>query len=322
MNRPLPFSFAVLAGAVACSGSGSGSPGDSGPPDTQTDGHPAPEDSGKGGHDASPGKDAAPDASKPKTTIAKARSGNVTTAITVDAFVTALAGVPKDYPGWYIEDPAGGPNSGVAVYCDPLGSTVCSVPEPALHDLIEITGSIVTYKGQLQLEPTAMTVIQHHAKFPPIATVTAKDIAPTANSPYRGVFVKLEISSPTELVVDSVTPAVLFDTNCGTVPSDAGVEGGAKDGGVEAGLPHCAALCAPPAYSGFRANDGAGNEVYIEAPFFYTDPLQSSPECLGQPGVVPVTVGMSFKSMQGILDVDPYGKVQDLSPVLPSDYSM
>ena len=64
-----------------------------------------------------------------------------------------------------------------------------------------------------------------------------------------------------------------------------------------------------------------GNEVYIEAPFFNTDPLQSSPECLTQSGVVPVTVGMTFSSIQGILDLDPYGQVQYLAPVQPSDYA-
>ena len=62
--------------------------------------------------------------------------------------------------------------------------------------------------------------------------------------------------------------------------------------------------------------------VSAEAPFFNTDPLQSSPECLGQAGVVAVTVGTSFTSMSGILDVDPYAAAQALSPVLPSDYTL
>lgn len=324
MNRSLALFLVGVAGAVGCGSSGGGSP-DSGP-DVQGDGPVGKGDAGEdaghdAGHEAGHPADAGKDSGGgPTTTIAKARAGQVTTSITVDAFVTALAGKPKDYPTWYIEDTAGGENSGVAVYCDPLGSTVCSVPEPALHDLIEITGSIVTYKGQLQLEPTAMKVLQHNAKFPPIPTLTATDIAPMASSPYRGVFVKVAIA--TTLVVDSVTPAALFDTECGKVPSDAGVEGGPKDGGAEAGLPHCAILCEPPVYSGFRANDGAGNEVFIEAPFFYTDPLQSSPECLTQPKVVPVIVGDSFTAMQGILDIDPYGQVQDLAPVLTSDYKM
>ncbi len=66
---------------------------------------------------------------------------------------------------------------------------------------------------------------------------------------------------------------------------------------------------------------GRGNEINIEASFFATDPLQSSPECLTQPGVTPVTVGMTFSSMQGVLDFDPYAQQQQLSPVTPADYA-
>jgi len=61
--------------------------------------------------------------------------------------------------------------------------------------------------------------------------------------------------------------------------------------------------------------------VYFEAPFFHTDPLQSSPECLTQSGVVPVKVGTTFSAMSGILDFDGYASAQALSPVLPADYT-
>jgi len=248
----------------------------------------------------------------PTTTIAAARSSNSTAAIVVKGFVTALAGVPKDYPQWYIEDPAGGPNSGVLVYCDPLLTKACTVTEPALNDLIVVSGSLETYKGQVEMVPTAMTVLQANATPPPVAAVTTADIAPTANSPYRGVFVQVTI--PSKLTVDSVNPAALADTACGAViPAD----GGAPD----AAPPACTNKCEPPLYSGFRANDGAGNEIYVQAPFFYTDPLQSSPECLTGSGVVPVTVGMTFSKMSGVLDVDPYSMMQAVSPVIPADYA-
>jgi hypothetical protein len=298
--------------ALACGTSSSGtSTQDSGSPDVKTDATTPADAAMDASHDAA--KDASQDAPSPTTTIAAARKGNVTTPIIVKAFVTALAGVPKDYPNWYVEDPAGGPYSGVNVYCDPLVTTPCTVPEPALHDLIVVSGSLTTYKGQVELIPTAMTVLQSNATFPHIDTLMAADIAPSADSPYRGVFVKLAISS--KLIVDDVTPTPLFDTECGTPPpGDAGADAG------DAGLPSCSPKCEPPVYSGFRANDGTGDEVYIEAPFFNTDPLQSSPECLTQPGVVPVTDGMTFSSMQGVLDLDPYAKAQALSPVQPSDY--
>ena len=250
------------------------------------------------------------DAGGATTTIAAARQGNVTSSITVNAFVTALAGVPNDYPQWYVEDPGGGPYSGVLVYCDPLVSPACTVPEPALHDLIQVTGTLTTYMGQVEFEPTAMKVLQTNATAPPVATLTAADVAPSANSPYRGVYVKIAIA--TKLIVDSVTPSALADTGCGAVIPPSGGTGVAA----------CTNKCEPPVYSGFSANDGTGNEVYIEAPFFNTDPLQSSPECLGQAGVVAVTVGTAFTSMSGILDVDPYAAAQALSPVLPSDYTL
>jgi hypothetical protein len=267
-----------------------------------------------------------PDGAGATTTIAAARKGNVTTKITVNAFVTALAGVPKDYPDWYIEDPAGGPYSGVDVYCDPADS--CTVPEPALHDLIQVTGALTTYMGQIELIPTSMKVLESNATFPPVATLTATDVAPSGDSPYRGVFVKLAI--PSKLVADDVTPVALFDTECGTPvggdagAAEAGAEAGADAGheGGTGGLPMCSPLCEPPAYSGFRANDGTGDEVYITAPFFNTDPLQSSPECLTQKGVVDVTVGTTFNLMQGVLDIRPYTNSQTISPVLPTDYGI
>jgi len=213
--------------------------------------------------------------------------------------------VPNDYPTWYIEDPAGGPSSGVAVYCDPLVSPACTVSEPALHDLIQISGAISTYMGQAQFIPTAMKVLQSNAAPPPVATLTAAECAPSASSPYRGVFVKLGFAS--KLTVDNVKPAALGDTACGA--------------NLTAAVPACTSLCEPPVYSGFQANDGAGNEVYFEAPFFHTDPLQSSPECLTQSGVVPVKVGTTFSAMSGILDFDGYASAQALSPVLPADYT-
>jgi hypothetical protein len=307
----------AFAGMVACGSSSSGTSAEGGTKDALADNSiPIPaegglHDSGSSGTDAPSGADAA----GATTTIAAARQGNVTTTITVKGFVTALAGVPMDYPTWYIEDLRGGPYSGVAVYCDPDLSS-CAIPnpsqnEPALNDIILVTGKLTTYNGQVELIPTAMTVLESNAPFPPIATLTAADIAPSANSPYRGVFVKLAI--PSKLTVDDVTPAALFDTECGTPPPD----GGLPDGG----LAMCSPLCEPPAYSGFRANDGAGNEVYIEAPFFHTDPLQSSPECLTQTGVVPVTVGTTFSAMSGVLDIDPYAAAQELSPVVTADYT-
>jgi hypothetical protein len=238
------------------------------------------------------------------TTIAAARAGNVTTPITVDAVVTGLHGTPGDYSQWYIEDPAGGPSSGVAVYCDPDLPSCPTLRAPALHTLVRITGALSTYKGSVQLVPTAQVVLQANATPPPVAMLTAADLAPTADSPYRGVVVKVEAA---KLTVDSTTPPALYDTQCDI-------------GATDAGPPLCTG-CEPPTYSGFQVNDGAAHEIYIENFFFYTEHLQNSPECLTQAGVIPVSVGMTFSSMTGVLDFDPYASAQALYPMADSDYT-
>ncbi len=204
------------------------------------------------------------------TTIAQARTQNVTSSITVLAVVTALHGTPGDYSQWYIEDPAGGPSSGVAVYCDPDLASCPTIRAPAVNDLVLITGALSTYKGELQFVPTAQTLVQSSYTPPPIATVPATELIATANSAYRGVLVKLA----SKLTVDNATPASLYDTNCG----------GSSDAGADAGLTLCSG-CEPPTYSGFEVNDGAGHEIYVEDFFFYTDHLQSSP---GSARAVPV----------------------------------
>jgi hypothetical protein len=286
--------------AAACSSSSTTTPAANAGTDSGTDAGTAPGLDGSMTADSSTGSD-----SGATTTIAAARTGNVTTPITVQAVVTALHGAPGDYSQWYIEDPAGGPSSGVVVYCDKDKS--CALPEPALHDLILITGSISNYKGALQLVPTAKSTVQAGAALPPIPTLTMTDLAEGANSPYRGVLVKYDA---TKLTVDNATPAALYDTTCGSASSDAGVDGG----------PPLCAGCSPPTYSGFQANDGQGHEVYIEAFFFNTDHLQSSPECTSAQGAVPVSAGMTFTSIQGVLDYDSYAMAQQISPVSDSDY--
>ena len=264
--------------------------------------------------DATAASDAASDGGA-TTTIAAARQAQVTTPITVTAVVTALHGtIPNDVSEWYVEDPAGGPYSGVVVYCDPDKSACPTIRAPSRGSLVQITGALETYQGQVQLVPTSQTVLSTSGTFPPIPTVSVTELAPSGTSTYRGVLVKL--AAGTTLTVDDVTPPALLNSECTTILAP---DGGADAG--DAGVRSCSYLCSPPAYSGFTANDGKGDEVNIEATFFATDPLQSSPECLGQPGVVPVTKGTTFSAMQGVLDYDGYAKQQQLSPVEASDYA-
>jgi len=316
----VPSAFAACAAiTVACSSSNSsngGNPDDAGP--AADSGH----DSATpvGSSDAGPSSDSGePTTDSGLTTIAAAISGNVTSTITVNAIVTAEHGaIPNDVSEWYVEDLDGGPNSGVVVYCDP-DKTSCpsTIRSPAIWTVVQLTGKLSPYKGQNEFVPTALTILSDAGAGtpPPIPTVTMSDVAPTGTSTYRGVLVKLTAA---KLTVDNVAPSALLDTSCTSVIAP---DGGAWDAGAEGGLASCSPPCEPPAYSGFTANDGNGNEVNIEASFFATDPLQSSPECLTQPGVTPVVVGTTFSSMQGVLDFDPYAGQQQLSPVTPSDYA-
>jgi predicted extracellular nuclease len=231
--------------------------------------------------------------------------GNVTTSITVAAVVTAVQGPSGDEVNYYIEDPAGGPYSGVVVYCDPLETKCPAGPRagnPSVGDYVLITGALSTYKGQLQLAPTAYSKIASGHALPPAIAVQGSDVAAGSSSAqYRGVLVKLAET----LTVTDLTPAALYDTQCGTATADGG--------------PLCTG-CSPPTYSGFQATDAANDVIYVEQYLFPGDPLQSSPECVSMSGQVAVTMGETFPFMEGILDYDPYASAQFMAPRGPSDY--
>jgi predicted extracellular nuclease len=258
--------------------------------------------------DASTGNDASVTGS---TTIAGARAGNVKTPITVTAVVIAVRGDdPMDTKEWYIEDPAGGPNSGIAVYCDHAATTSpcsMSVTAPALHDLVTVTGTITSYKGKLEIAPTAQTVVMSGAALPPIATVTPADLAASGMSNLRGTLVKLA----TKVTVDNVTPQSLYYTKCSMSDGGAGPDGGAT----------LCTGCAPPTYGGFQVNDGSSHELLVENHFYTSEHLQGSPECLTQMGAIPVMNGTTFSSITGVLDFNPTSMVQTLSPVVDADYT-
>ncbi len=327
MRRTIFCLTAVLISACSSSSSNQG-PGDAGADSTTTDTGSQPVDSGS---PTDSGRDSGSDSGGATTTIAQARAGNVTTPITVLAVVTAVRGDnAMDTKEWYIEDPAGGANSGVAVYCNKTGMPACpgSITPPSRQDLVLVTGTLSNFRGKLELDPTAETMMMSNAPLPPVATVQASDLLSSAMSMYRGVLVQFT----NKLTVDDVTPAALYDTQCMMMmggdagATDGGDDGAAAEGGpgdagvVDAGPPFCSG-CQPPTYLGFQAHDSMNNEVLIENHFYTTEHLQNSPECLTQTGAVPVTDGMTFSKMGGILDFDPFGMVQVLSPVVDSDYT-
>jgi predicted extracellular nuclease len=284
---------ASSSGGSSGSGSSSGSSG-SGSSSGSSGG------SSGGASDASDGVDA----SGATTTIAAARTGNVKTSITVAAVVTAVQGPSGDEVNYYIEDPAGGPNSGIVVYCDPLETKCPAEPRagnPSVGDYVLIAGAISTYQGQLQISPTEYTLLASNYPLPAPVMVQGSDIAASNTSAqYRGVLVKLAET----LTATDLTPTALYDTQCN------------GDGGV---MGQCTG-CAPPTYSGFQASDSASDVIYVEQYLFPGDPLQSSPECVSMSGQVAVTLGETFPFMEGILDYDGYAKAQFMAPRGPSDY--
>ena len=297
---------AVLVGSLlaASLGACSSSKGSSGTGATTT------ATTGSGGHTTTTstgttGTDGGPVDAGATTTIAAARMGNVTTSITVAAVVTAVQGASGDEVNYYIEDPAGGPYSGIVVYCDPLLTTCPPGPRagnPSVGDYVLITGPISAYHGQAQIAPTAYALIEHGHALPAPVTVQGSDVAAgNTSAQYRGVLVKLSET----LTVSNLTPEALYNTTCGTATPDGG--------------PLCAG-CAPPTYSGFQATDSASNVIYVEQYLFPGDPLQSSPECVSMAGQVAVTKGETFPFMEGILDYDGYASAQFMAPRSPSDY--
>ena len=230
--------------------------------------------------------------------------GNVATSITVAAVVTAVQGPSGDEVNYYIEDPAGGPYSGIVVYCDPAKTSCPAGPRagnPSVGDYVLITGSISTYQGQAQIAPTAYASISTGHALPAPVTVQGTDVAASGTSAqYRGVLVKLAET----LTVTNLTPTALYNTQCNA------------DGGA---MGQCTG-CTPPTYSGFQASDTASNVIYVEQYLFPGDPLQSSPECVSMPGQVAVTQSETFPFMEGILDYDGYAQAQFLAPRAPSDY--
>lgn len=256
----------------------------------------------------------------PTTTIAKVRQGNPTGSFTVQAVVTAVRGDdPTDTKEWYIEDPAGGAYSGIAVFCDKTKGCPAAVAVPSRLDLVLVTGTLTPYKGKLEITPTAQTTISQNAQLPPLGKEDPADLGASGNSSWRGVLIQVQAA---KLTVDDVTPQALDVAKCDPPAADGGVtdagsEAGAGDGGG-ATISTCG--CKPPRWAGFEVNDGSGNKLLVENHFFTSEHLANSPECLSGAGAIPVSNGMTFSAMQGIFDFNPGNSVQTLAPVVDSDY--
>jgi hypothetical protein len=236
--------------------------------------------------------------------ISQARASGVTTPFTAIVTVTGVRGTGQTVRDWYVQDPSdGGPEAGVAVYCNrTMATNPCpsSIITPSQWDVVEITGSLVTFKGRLELHPTTQTIVMSGAQPPPLLNVGLAEVAASGSSQYRGVRVEVGM-----VTADDVTPPALYNAKCG----------------ADGGMPLCSG-CVPPTYSGFQANDGFGDEAYIENFFYPTEHMENSPECLSATGTtLQVMVGTTFSTMIGILDLDTASGMQALYPVTDSDYS-
>jgi hypothetical protein len=174
---------------------------------------------------------------------------------------------------------------------------------PALHDLVQITGTLSTYKGKVELQPTAEMTMMANATPPPVMTVNASDlVAASTNAAIRGAIVKVTGT----FTVDSVTPQACYDTQC------------AGDGGAGT---MCTG-CKPPTYSGFQVNDGSSHEILVENTFYLSEHLASSPECVSMAAAgMGVTNGKTFSMISGIVDVDPYAPATTVA-ITDSDYTL
>jgi hypothetical protein len=236
------------------------------------------------------------------TTIAGARLGKVTTMITVTAVVTAVL---ADGSSWYIEDAQGGPYSGIAVACDHAAtSNPCpaSISTPKLHDLVTVSGTIVSVNGKAELVPTAEQTLMTGAATPPAAPVSAADLIFTGQSKdLWGTVVRLALVT----TVDDLAPAALHNPSC---TGDAGTNG------------LCSGASCAPSYFGFEVIDGKGTKILVDNSF---DTLVSSPECTATAGQTQIRFGGTFDLLQGILDLDPRNASstpQVLMPVSTSDF--
>ena len=216
----------------------------------------------------------------------------VFTPVTVNtAVVTGLTG---NYKNLYIQDLAGGPRSGIALYCNfDASSNKCPIPESTMKTFkpgqkVKVVGTWDIYKDKEEIKPTAITVLDAASTtLPPFAQLTAAQAAETlTQSDYEGCLVEISgVSSTTPLTVTSTTPAAFrndsFTTDC--------LHG--------------------PSYSAFEVWDNTST-IAVTTTFYRSIDLATEAMCImifdGGPGDRLVVVGDKFNKLAGILDKDLY----------------
>jgi hypothetical protein len=195
----------------------------------------------------------------------------------------------------YIQDAAGGPKSGVMLYCKYSGTgTLCPMGDQIkalkMGQKVKVVGTWDVYNSQEEIKPTAITVLDStEGALPPYAEIpAAQAIMTLTSSDYEGCLVKISgVSASTPLTVTSMTPAGFQNTNYSTDCSKG------------------------PPYSAFEVSDGSGNKIAVTTNYYRNIDLNTDANCVGRDDAgVPydnvVVVNDTFNMLAGVLDMDPY----------------
>ncbi|NWQ44055.1 chitobiase/beta-hexosaminidase C-terminal domain-containing protein [Bacillus sp. EB106-08-02-XG196] len=131
-----------------------------------------------------------PEAPLEAITVAEAREAGAGQTVTIEGIATTKNGL-WGYDTFYMQDET----AGMLIYSSPKDV------QPG--DKVKITGKLLTYKNELELQPTNMEIISSGNNFP-----EAQVIAPTANEDTQGELVKLENITITALESDSYGTAI------------------------------------------------------------------------------------------------------------------
>jgi hypothetical protein len=216
------------------------------------------------------------------------------------AVVTAVTPSGKEL---WVQDLAGGPRSGISVYCNPASASApCLVPTATIlalrpGNVVQLSGVWSPYHGKNMIRPTSITVVDATA-LPAPTPITAAQADPLLPaSDYAGVLV-------------TVTTAPLTVVGASAVPY-------APDGGS-------------PCQNGptpglFQVSDGTST-IDVETTFFDTIDIGIGDPCLpaldgGAARAHVVRPGDTFTKLGGILDWDTVTGQLVLQPTDPSQYT-
>ncbi|MBN1947180.1 MAG: hypothetical protein JW797_16030, partial [Bradymonadales bacterium] len=135
-------------------------------------------------------------------------------SVTFSGIVTAIDTTGDSAGDFYVQDPAGGPYSGIFIYNE--GGSAVNVSELQVGQLVEITGTVVEYYDLTEVQASTMSI--SNAVPAPLTpeTVNAADVATDGSlaEAYEGVLVQVVDTAVTEVGdygVFTVTGGLLVD---------------------------------------------------------------------------------------------------------------